>query len=119
MSLDRSAIKGAGRAAIADFLLKLQVYKSTGNVQKAKELYNHYAEVNEPWLSWRSIVMANKQPRKMFVQVNTEIKESEVCLKTYEPTVEGLVHSWVERFSSPQPLYEALIELSKADAHHF
>ncbi|CAG9821296.1 unnamed protein product [Phaedon cochleariae] len=119
VTLDRSAIRGAGRAAIGHFLLQLQVYKATGNVEKARELYNHYAEVNEPWLSWRSIVMANKQPRKMFVQANTFLEGSEVKLKTYEASVEGLVQSWVDRFQEPQPLYEALLHLSRADAHHF
>uniref|UniRef100_A0A6P7FY09 Dipeptidyl peptidase 3 n=1 Tax=Diabrotica virgifera virgifera TaxID=50390 RepID=A0A6P7FY09_DIAVI len=119
VTLDRSAIQGAGRVAIGQFLLQLQIYKATGNLEKAQELYNHYAEVTEPWLSWRSIVLANKQPRKMFVQANTSTAENGVSLKSYEPSLEGLVQSWVERFSTPQPLYDALLELSKADAAHF
>ncbi|KAG5898542.1 hypothetical protein JTB14_012441 [Gonioctena quinquepunctata] len=119
VTLDRSAIKGAGRAALGHFLLQLQIYKATGDLEKAKQLYDHYSEVNEPWTSWRSIVLANKQPRKMFVQANTELVGDQVHLKTYEASVEGLVQSWVERFSDPEPLYEALLELSKADASHF
>ncbi|KAJ8926984.1 hypothetical protein NQ314_020545 [Rhamnusium bicolor] len=119
VTLDRSAMKGAGRTAIGHFLLQLQVYKATGNLEEAKKLYDHYADVSEPWLSWRSIVLANKQPRKMFVQPNTVLEDSDVSLKTYEPTLEGLVQSWVERFQQPEPLYDALLELTKADAHHF
>lgn len=119
VTLDRSALKGAGRIAIGHFLLELQVYKATGNIQKAKELYNHYSEVSEPWLGWRSIVLANKQPRKMFVQSNTTNKQGDVTLKTYEANVEGLILSWVERFEDPQPLYEEIMELTKADAKYF
>lgn len=119
VTLDRSALKGAGRIAIGHFLLELQVYKATGNIEKAKELYNHYAEVTEPWLSWRSIVLANKQPRKMFVQSNTTVENSDVKLKTYEANVEGLIQSWVERFDDPQPLYDDLLALTKADAKYF
>nr|CAI5825480.1 unnamed protein product [Callosobruchus analis] len=78
LTVDRSAIRGAGRAAISRFLLQLQVYKSTGNLEEAKKLYNHYAEVTEPWISWRKIVLANKQPRKMFVQANTQLDGDEV-----------------------------------------
>lgn len=120
VTLDRSAIKGAGRAAIGHFLLQLQVYKATGNIEEAKKLYNHYADVSEPWISWRSIVLANKQPRKMFVQPNMVVgKNSTVKLKTYEASLEGLLQSWTDRFTEPQPLYDALLELTKADAHHF
>lgn len=119
VTLDRSALKGAGRIAIGHFLLELQVYKATGNIEKAKELYNHYSEVKEPWLSWRSIVLANKQPRKMFVQSNTKLKNGDVNLKTYDANVEGLIESWIERFDNPQPLYEELLELTKADENNF
>nr|XP_023013816.1 dipeptidyl peptidase 3 [Leptinotarsa decemlineata] len=119
VTVDRSAINETGKKALGDFLLKLQVYKATGDVEKAKALYDHYAEVNEPWASWRSIVLANKQPRKMFVQANTFLEGQEVRLKTYESSVSGLLQSWVDRFPEPEPLYEALLTLSEADSSHF
>lgn len=99
--------------------MQLQVYKATGNIEKAKEIYNHYAEVTEPWLSWRSIVLANKQPRKMFVQANTTVENNNVKLTSYEASAEGLIRSWVERFDKPESLYSELMELAKADAKHF
>lgn len=119
ITLDRSAIKGAGRCAIGHFLLQLQVYKATGNVEAAQKLYNHYAEVTEPWLSWRSIVLAKKQPRKMFVQANTVVENSDVKMKSYDASVDGLILSWVERFPNTKPLYNALLDLTKTDAHFF
>lgn len=119
VTLDRSAIKTTGKEAISNFLLKLQIYKATADLKKATELYNHYAEVSEPWLSWRSIVLAKKQPRKMFVQANTVLEGSNVSLKTYDVTPEGLIQSWVDRFEDPQFLYESLVKLAKADEHHF
>ncbi|KAJ8984299.1 hypothetical protein NQ317_012269 [Molorchus minor] len=91
--------------------------KATGNLEEAKKLYNHYADVTEPWLSWRSIVLANKQPRKMFVQPNTVLEGSDVKLKTYEANPEGLIQSWVERFSEPA-IYDSLLDLTKAYALH-
>lgn len=117
--MDRSALRGAGRNAIGHFLLQLQVYKATGNVEAAQKLFNHYSEVSEPWLSWRKIVLANKQPRKMFAQCNTFLKEGGVELKSYEGSVEGLILSNVERFEDPEVLYEALLKLAKADSEYF
>lgn len=119
VTLDRTQIKGAGRNAIGHFLLQLQTYKATGNIKAAEELFNHFSEVKEPWLSWRSIVLAKKQPRKIFVQSNTVQENGKVSLKSYETNAEGLINSWVERFDEPESLYNAVLDLSKKDAHHF
>jgi dipeptidyl-peptidase-3 len=119
VTLDRSALRGAGRAALGNFLLQLQVYKATANVEAAQRLYQHYSEVTEPWVSWRAIVLANKQPRKIFTQANTVLVGSKVELKTYEESPEGMIQSWVERFPKPEPLYEAILDLSASDEHHF
>lgn len=120
VTLDRTALRGAGRNAIGHFLLQLQVYKATGDLESAQKLFNHYSEVTEPWLSWRKIVLANKQPRKMFAQCNTFVKgDGAVELKSYEGSVEGLILSNVERFEEPEELYEALLKLAKQDSEYF
>ena len=55
-----------------------QVYKATADYAAAKEMYDHYAAVTDAqpphFLSLRSIVLDRKQPRKLFVQCNTERK---------------------------------------------
>ena len=61
-----------------------QVYKSTADYPKAKEMFEFYSDVHdceEPhFISLREIVLARKQPRKMFVQHNTEIQEGKCFL---------------------------------------
>jgi len=56
-------------------MLFLQVYKSTADVKAGKEMYDLYSDVHdrdEPhFLTLRAIVLARKQPRKMFVQHGT------------------------------------------------
>lgn len=41
-------------------------------------MFDKYSNVKSeppfPWAEWRKIVLAHKQPRKLFVQSNTEIK---------------------------------------------
>ena len=51
--MDREKINTVGQQAIAKFLLKLQVYKSTGDLAAFKEMYDTYSEVSEPWDSRR------------------------------------------------------------------
>ncbi|KAL6256472.1 hypothetical protein P5V15_012585 [Pogonomyrmex californicus] len=125
LTVDRSKIFTVGKKAIGDFLLKLQVYKSMGDVESAKEMYNRYSEVPEsgpyPWARWRDIILSRKEPRKIFVQSNTFINGSDsnnVTLKNYESSFTGLIQSWIERFPSSN-ISQTLIELWNKDKQHF
>ncbi|XP_059174318.1 dipeptidyl peptidase 3-like isoform X2 [Physella acuta] len=102
--LDRAKINSVGKPAIGAFLRKLQVYKSTADVEAGRKMYQFYSDVNdqdEPkFLSLRSIVMDRKQPRKLFVQHHTYVEDGEVKLKSYEASAASVVQSFVDRFQS-------------------
>ncbi|XP_046826415.1 dipeptidyl peptidase 3 isoform X1 [Vespa crabro] len=126
MSLDKSKIGTVGRKVIGEFLKKLQIYKSTADIEAAKTMYEKYSEVPDsgpyPWARWREIVLANKQPRKIFVQPNTFILNENdtinVMLKNYEPSFSGLIQSWIERFPTAD-VSELLIQLWEKDKNYF
>lgn len=120
LTLDRATFKDAGCKAIGDFLLKLQIYKATANVEAAQQLFHDYTDVIEPWLGWRDIVLANKRPRKMFTQPNMILNGgADVTLKSYDSSPEGLIQSWVERFADRELIYDAILDITKTDAVHF
>lgn len=122
IELDRDTLRGAARIAIGNFLLKLQLYKASCNVEEATKLFKRYANVEEDcWIKWREIVLANKKPRKMFTQSNTMLTDDgNVTLKMYEANVDGLISSWAERFGNDcNDLYEAIMDVSKRDRQHF
>lgn len=122
LKLDRSKILSVGKPAIGNFLRKLQVYKSTGDVEVGKAMYDSYSEVHDRedphFLSLRSIVLARKQPRKMMVQHNTTVDGSTVKLHNYDSTAEGLVQSFKDRFPSSE-VDDILKELWEKDQPYF
>lgn len=98
--LNRDKILSTGRKAVEAYLQKLHIYKATADVEAGVRMYNEITGVDEWWAEKiRPVVISKKIPRKVFVQANTLLDEStgDVTLKEYEPTLEGMIQSFVER----------------------
>ncbi|WKX90543.1 hypothetical protein Q1695_009409 [Nippostrongylus brasiliensis] len=107
--LDKDKIDSVGRPAVNAFLAKLQGFKSTGDVEGGKKLFESYGKVGEQEARWRDICIARRKPRRIFLQANTRIDNSgNVELVSYEPTAEGVIQSFVERYEP-----EAIDDLEK------
>lgn len=124
IKLHRDKIETVGRQAISNFLLKLQVYKSTADYETANEMYEKYSSVDEdgphPFAKWREIVLLNRKPRLILIQSNTEIdNEGKVQLKTYDASLDGFLQSWKERFDNANELQEIMFKLYNKDKHYF
>ena len=76
--LDRSLIPTVGKAAIGNFLLKLQTFKSLGDFAAGSTMFKAYSEVPDEMAAVRAIVMARKEPRKLLVQPNVKLEGEEV-----------------------------------------
>lgn len=87
--------------AVAEFLQKIHIYKSTGDVEEGTKFYNRMTDVGlEYWgTKVRDVVLKKKQPRKVYVQANTFLDEAtgQVTIKHYDETPEGLIQSYAER----------------------
>uniref|UniRef100_A0A8C1IUG9 Dipeptidyl peptidase 3 n=1 Tax=Cyprinus carpio TaxID=7962 RepID=A0A8C1IUG9_CYPCA len=116
ITLDRSKIHTVGKSAIQRFLCRLQVHKSTADVEGGRALYEGYSAVTADgthnFLHLRETVLLRKEARKMFVQANTYIKGS-CLLVEYEGSAAGLIQSFVERFPDDAEKVEAqLLEMT-------
>ncbi|EFP03207.1 hypothetical protein CRE_28514 [Caenorhabditis remanei] len=98
--LDRNLIDSVGRPAVNAFLAKLQAYKSTGDFEGGKKLFESYGAVGETELQWREICIARRKPRRIFVQPNTVENNGEISLVTYPAEVSGVIQSFVERYDA-------------------
>lgn len=95
--VDRSKILTHGKAALGRMLLRLHMYRCTADVKACRSYYEDLSRVDGEYLEWRSIVVATKEPRRVFVQANTVLDGDQVTLKEYSTTAEGVVQSWAER----------------------
>jgi dipeptidyl-peptidase-3 len=101
LSLNRSKVHTVGMPALGEFLTRLQVYKSTADVDSARALFTEFCEVPDSLLALRRIVLVRKKPRPLLVQVTTSLDDSceeGVRMKDYPETFEGIIESFVERF---------------------
>ncbi|XP_017276869.1 dipeptidyl peptidase 3 [Kryptolebias marmoratus] len=120
ITLDRSKIHTVGKSAIHRFLCKLQVFKSTADVDGGRALYEGYSTVGDSgahsFLRLRETVLLRKEARKMFVQANTRVSGESVELVEYESSAAGLIRSFTERFPDDAEQVEAaLLDLSRRD----
>ncbi|XP_068115619.1 dipeptidyl peptidase 3 [Hyperolius riggenbachi] len=124
VTLDRSKILSVGRPAIQSFLQRLQVYKSTADVERARQMYDGYSKVTDSetykFLTLRDIVILRKEERKSFVQINTRMTGEAVEAVRYDSSPSGLVQSVIERFpDDEEELEHLMLQLSCADAHYW
>lgn len=63
ISIDHSKILTVGLPALKHFLLRLNVYKATADLESATKMYAGYSEVNDFFLELREIVLSNKSER--------------------------------------------------------
>ncbi|KAL9034090.1 MAG: hypothetical protein Q9180_005596 [Flavoplaca navasiana] len=97
VSVDRSRIHTDGKKALRGMLLRLHMYRCTADIGNCRQYYEDLSKVHGQYLEWRRIVLAQKQPKWVFVQANTFLNGEEVLLKEYDATPEGVIQSWFER----------------------
>ncbi|VDK84507.1 unnamed protein product [Dibothriocephalus latus] len=122
--LDRSKLQSVAKPAVGEFMRKLQYYKSTGNVKDGSTFFLSYCAPTREHMEWRTIVLARKKPRPFYVQpVTFENSNKTITLKNYPGSNEGIIQSFVDRYSSHRKFGLAALKALKAvwdrDYAHF
>lgn len=95
--IDKSKIETIGQESIGEFLLKLHIFKCSGDVENGSKFYVDQTTIPEELLKFRDIILKKKLPRKQLVQSNTVIRDGTVECVEYEETAVGMIESFAER----------------------
>jgi hypothetical protein len=88
INIDEDNMNKEGHELVKKMLHTLQVYKSTGAVDRAREFYNHYSTVKPEDLEIRKAVIKKKQAPglRIFSNIVKSKKASEPELVLYPET---------------------------------
>jgi len=108
--LNKDLIRGAGRNAVSNLLLRLQIYRATADIENGQPWFETLAQVDGDYLLWQEAVEKHHETRPIFVQANTILNGEDqtteegtapsgrkVLVQEYPPTREGVIRSWVDR----------------------
>ncbi|KAJ5628828.1 hypothetical protein N7490_011056 [Penicillium lividum] len=112
ITLKKDLIPVAGLQAIKNLLLRLQVYLATADLENRQPWFEALAQVDENYLPWQEAVKIHHQKRPILVQANTILQDrhqsaqedsfpsqGEVLIREYPSTREGVIRSWVDRYT--------------------
>ena len=91
---------GCGKEIDSDILLKLHIWKCTGNYKAAEEFYNKYSEVDELFLKIRQIIINASIPRRLELDHTLKLVDGKVELIEYPATMEGIIQGYVDRLGT-------------------
>lgn len=100
LNINREKLRTVAFEGIKKFLAKLHIYKSMGDFEAAKKMFDGYSAVDDEMLRVRDIVIANKVPRRINLQPNVFLDHTnpEPYYKGYDETFEGVIQSYTERY---------------------
>jgi len=98
VKVDRARVLSEGTAVMGRLLVQLQVPKSIADGDGARAFYEALTHPPPAWEGEiRDLVIAQRLPRRKFVQPNSVLEGEDVVLKEYPLTKEGLIQSCLER----------------------
>lgn len=99
ISINRSMIVKEGLDKLKEYMIKLQVYKSTGNSTDGLKMFNKYSIVDDYHIKLREIMISKSKPRTSWIQPTTYFDTTnKVQIKDYSETVDGLITSFCENY---------------------
>ena len=101
LNINKDMLLCYGQQLISDILLKLHLWKCTGDVENARKFLSNYSEVKKEYLILRNIILENEHPHRIELNHNLMLNKTNnsVTITEYSERLEGIVESFVNRYS--------------------
>ena len=102
IQINKEMILCSAKEILSKLLLKINVWKCTGDVESANEYFNQKSELDETFLKIKKIVDKNETNNTLFLYHNLvrDDEDGSVNYKEYQENLEGVVESNFDRFKT-------------------
>ena len=100
IQLNKEMILCSSNEILSKFLLKIHIWKCTGDVESATECINHYSEIDDNFLKIKKIIEKKDEHSLLYLYHNLIEQEGTISYKEYQENLEGIIESNLDRFGT-------------------
>ena len=101
IQINKYAILIYGKQLLSKIMVKIHIWKCTGDVENASKFINNYSEIDDRFLKIRKIISNKSRTLSLFLFHNLIMDENgTVNYKEYKDSLEGIIESNIDRFGT-------------------
>ena len=102
LQINKEMILCSANEVLSKLMLKMNIWKCTGDVESATECINNYSKLDETFLKIKKIIDKNEEHNKFYLYHNLIRNEEDgtISYKEYQESIEGIVESNLDRYGT-------------------
>ena len=102
LQINKEMILCSANEVLSKLMLKMNIWKCTGDVESATECIKNYSKIDETFLKIKKIIDKNEEHNKFYLYHNLirDEKDGAISYKEYQESLEGIVESNLDRYGT-------------------
>ena len=101
IQINKYAILIYGKELLSKIMIKIHIWKCTGDVENASNFINNYSQLDEKFLKIKKIVEKNNTTVTLFLFHNLiKDEDGNISYKEYKENLLGIIESNLDRFGT-------------------
>ena len=102
LQINKEMILCSANEVLSKLMLKMNIWKCTGDVESASECIKNYSQIDETFLKIKKIIDKNEEHNKFYLYHNLirDEKDGAISYKEYQESLEGIVESNLDRYGT-------------------